>query len=63
MTFRDWTDPRDGRHWEVWLEPVDRPVLSFRSEGEFHTLLLDSRDGLEDWSDEELQRLLDEGRG
>ena len=63
MTLRDWTDPRDRRQWTIWLEPVKKPVISFKSEGEFHTVLLDSNDGLEDRSHEELQRLLDEGRG
>ncbi len=63
MTLRDWTDPRDGRHWTVWLERAKTPVMSFRSEGDLHTVLLDSNDGLKDRSDEELQRWLDEARG
>ncbi len=63
MTLRDWTDPRDGRQWTVWLERGIKPVLAFRSEGEVHIVVVDFSDGLEDRSDAELQRLLDEGRG
>ena len=62
MTLRDWTDPRDGRRWTVWLEPVKKPVISFKSGRELHTLLLDSNPRLEDRLDEELQRWLDEAR-
>ena len=62
MTLRDWTDPRDGRHWKVWLERVPPSVLAFGSEGDIHTVVVDFVDGLEDRSDAELQRLLDEGR-
>ena len=53
------------RDWTVWLEPEPskKPVMAFRSEGELHTVWLDSNHGLEDRSDEELQRWLDEGRG
>ncbi len=66
VTLRDWTDPGDGRHWTVWLERAKTPVMSFKSERELYTVLLDSNpglEGLEDRSDEELQRWLDEGRG
>ena len=64
MTLRDWTDPRDGRHWTVWLEWGTPPLLVLESEGgEVHTVVVDFTDGLEDRSDEDLQRLLDEGRG
>ena len=64
MTLRDWTGPRDGKRWSVWFERWGPwPVLVFKSEGELHTVLLDSDDGLDDRSDEELQRLLDEGQG
>ncbi len=63
MTLRDWTDARDGSHWTVWLERGKKPVLFFGSEGQVHTIVVDFRDGLEDHSDADLQRLLDEGRG
>ena len=39
-----------------------KPVLAFGSERELHTVLVDFNDSLEDRSDAELQRLLDEGR-
>ena len=33
MIHRDWTDPRDGRHWVLWLErEKHRRVLAFASE-------------------------------
>ena len=41
MTLREWTDPRDGRHWTVWLERGDKPWRDYqgwydgRLEGEF----------------------------
>ena len=63
MTLRDWTDPRDGRDWTVWLERESKPVLAFGSEGELHTVVVDFSESLEGRSDEDLQRLLDEGRG
>ena len=62
MTFRDWTDPRDGRHWKVRQTGLP-PVLVFATEGEIISVPVDFSDGLEDRSDRELQRLLDEGRG
>ena len=55
-----WTDPRDGRHWTVWLVLGKKPVLAFASEGDTYTVDVDFTDGLEDRSDEDLQRLLDE---
>ena len=61
MTLRDWTDPRDGRHWKVWF--VSESVLAFESDRDFHALGADSTDGIENRSDEALQRLLDEARG
>ena len=64
MTLRDWTDPRDGRHWSLWLERVGtRAVLAFASDGDVHTVVIDVTDVLEDPSDADLQRLLDEGKG
>ena len=63
MILRDWTDPRDGRHWSVWLERRTPPVLAFGSEGYIYKVVVDFSEGLEDRSDRELQRLLDEGRG
>ena len=62
MTLRDWTDPRDGRHWKV--QQTGLPVvLIFESEGDIHSVVVDFNDGIEDRSDEDLQRWLDEGRG
>ncbi len=63
MTLRDWTDPRDGRPWKIWLEPGQPTVLVLGSERDLHTVVVDFREGLEDLSDEELQRLLDERGG
>ncbi len=61
MTLRDWTDPRDGRHWKVRQTGLP-PVLVFESEGNVFSVGVDFI-GLEDRSDQELQRLLDEGQG
>ena len=62
MTLRDWTDPRDGRHWK--LRQTGLPsVLVFASEGDRFSVAIDFNDRLEDLSDEDLQRWLDEGRG
>ena len=63
MDLRDWTDPRDGRHWRIWLEAGPPQMLVFGSERDLHTVVVDFTDGLEDRSDAELERLLDEGRG
>lgn len=63
MPHRIWTDPRDGTRWTLWLELAgDRPVLAFGSEGTTHTVVVDFDDFLEDRSDADLQRWLDEGR-
>ena len=61
MTLRDWTDPRDGRHWKLRQASLP-PVLVFTSEGEVVRVPVDFGDSLEDRSDVELRRLLDEGR-
>ena len=61
MTLRFWTDPRDGRHWKV--RQTGLPVLVFESEDDVFSVVVDFNDGLEDRSDEELKRLLDEGKG
>ena len=61
MTLRFWTDPRDGRHWKVRQTGLP-PVLVFATEEEVISVLVDFSDGLADRSDEDLQRLLDEGR-
>ena len=61
MTLHFWTDPRDGRHWKVRQTGLP-PVLVFTSEDEVVRILVDFRDSLEDRSDEDLQRLLDEVR-
>ena len=60
MTLRDWTDPRDGRHWKVRQTGLP-PVLVFTSEDDVFSVVVDFI-GLEDRSDRELERLLDEGR-
>ncbi len=61
MTLRFWTDPRDGRHWKV--RQTGLPVLVFESEDDvFSVVVVDFIGGLEDRSDADLQRLLDEGR-
>ncbi len=60
MTLRDWTDPRDDRHWKVRQTGLP-PVLVFTSEDDVFSVVVDFI-GLEDRSDRELERLLDEGR-
>ncbi len=62
MTLRFWTDPRDGRHWKVRQTGLP-PVLVFESEGDVFSVVVVDFIGLADLSDEDLQRLLDEGRG
>ncbi len=59
MTLRFWTDPRDGRHWKV--RQTGLPVLVFESEDDVFSVGVDFI-GLADRSDEDLQRLLDEGK-
>ncbi len=61
MTLRFWTDLRDGRHWKVRQTGLPA-VLVFESEGELVSVPIDFNNGLEDRSDQELQRLLDEGK-
>ena len=61
MTLRDWTDPRDGRHWKVRQTGLP-PVLVFASGDDVFSVVVDFNDGLEDRSDAELERLLDEAR-
>jgi hypothetical protein len=61
MTLRFWKDPRDGRYWK--LRQTGLPtMLLFESEADLFSVVIDFNDKLEDRSDEELQRLLDEGR-
>ena len=55
MRYRDWTNPRDGRHWNIWLRRSTPPVLVFGSGGERHTVVVDFDDGLEDRSDGDLR--------
>ena len=62
MTLRDWTDPRDGRHRSVQQTGLPT-VLVFASEDDLFSVVVDFNEGLEDRSDAELERLLDEGRG
>ena len=57
MTHRDWTDPRDGKHWLLWLERAERRgVLAFAAE-----VLSDTP--LADVTENELEALLDRARG
>ncbi len=46
MTVRDWTDPRDGRHWTLWLERGKKPVLAFGSEGDVYSVAVDFSEAL-----------------
>ena len=62
MSFRDWTDPRDGRHWRVRQTGLPT-VLVFTSEDDRFSIAIDFNNRLDDRSDEDLQQLLDEGRG
>jgi hypothetical protein len=62
MPFRDWMDPRDGTHWKVRQTGVP-PLLVFAAGEEIISVLVDFSHGLEDWSEGELQRLLDGERG
>ena len=63
ISDRQWTDPRDGVRWTVWLETEgDRPVLVFGSEGDTHTVVVDFEEGLWDLSKEDLHRFLDEAQ-
>ena len=57
MTLRDWTDPRDGRHWRVQQTGLPTMLL-FASEDDLFSVVIDFNDKLEDRSDEELQRLV-----
>ena len=61
MTLRHWTDPRDGQHWKVRQTGLP-PVLVFTSGDDVFSVVVDFNDGIEDRSDAELERLLDEGR-
>ncbi len=61
MTLRFWKDLRDGRFWKVRRTRLP-PVLLFTSEDELISVPVDFSDSLADRSDEDLQRLLDEGR-
>ncbi len=59
MTLRFWTDPRDRRHWKV--SGRTGRVLVFESEDDVFSVVVDFI-VLADRSDEDLQRLLDEGK-
>ena len=64
MTHRDWTDPRDGKHWLLWLERVAlRGVLAFAADGKQFTAEVLSDTPLADVTDNELAALLDRARG
>ena len=45
MVIRDWTDPRDGRHWKVRQTGLPT-VLVFASEDDVVNVLVDFRDSL-----------------
>ena len=55
-------DPRDGQRWKIRQTGLPT-VLLFESEDDLFSVVIDLNVSLEDRSDEELQRLLDEGRG
>ena len=61
MSVREWTDPRQDRRWTVSFVGGRRPVVAFGSGREIHTVVADFSAGLHECSDEDLQRLLDEG--
>ncbi len=64
MTHRDWTDPRDGKHWLLWLERGERRgVLAFAADGKQFTAEVLSDTPLADLTDNELEALLDRARG
>ena len=62
MTLRNWTDPRDGKHWTLWLQRGPPPVLEFASRDERYVVVVNFDAGLEDRSDADLQRWLEQGR-
>ncbi len=62
-SVRECFDRRDGSYWMLWFDRGDRDVLLFAAEeGERYSIEVDFDDGLEDRSDAELERLLDEAR-
>ena len=61
MTLRFWKDSRDGRYWKL-LQTGLPTMLLFVSEADLFSVVIDFNDKLEDRSDKDLQRLLDEGR-
>ena len=64
MTPRDWTDPRDGRHWLLWLERGERRgLLAFAADGKQFRAGMRSDTPLADVTDNELEVLLDRARG
>ena len=64
MTHRDWTDPRDGKHWLLWLERAERRgVLAFAADGKQFTAEVRSDTPLADVTDNEIEALLDRARG
>ncbi len=64
MTHRDWTDPRDGKHWLLWLEQGERRgVLASAADGKQFTAEVRSDTPLADVTDNELEALLDRARG
>ena len=62
MDLRKWTDPRDDRRWKVRQTGLP-PVLVFASGDDVFSVVVDFNDGIEDRSNAELERLLDEARG
>ena len=64
MTHRHWTDPRDGKHWLLWLERAAlRGVLAFAADGKQFTAEVLSDTPLADVTDNELEALLDRAKG
>ena len=63
---RSWTDRRDGKFWLLRRGLAVDPnavLLVFTRGAEQRTVLLDRQAELDDLTDEELERLLDEARG
>jgi hypothetical protein len=38
MTLREWTDPRDGWLWWIWLQSRLPPMMVFGLERDLHTV-------------------------
>ena len=63
MSHRDWTDPRNGKHWLLWLERGERHrALAFAADGKQFTVEMRSDTPLADVTGNELEALLDRMR-